>query len=134
METVVESNVVAFFSLCLLKNISLLKHKEHKTLPHRQSHTASTFSIVSHLLVHSDGIQPGVHDVHPAVLGREHEQGHQRRAQVVEVVLAVDPHVAWPAETLGLVGDAHQIVAVTVVERALEQLPKMGSGKVSVSG
>ena len=30
------------------------------------------------LHIDSDGVQSGVHDIDPAVLGRQHEQRHQR--------------------------------------------------------
>ena len=63
-----------------------------------------------------------VHDVHPAVLGGEHEEGHERRAEVVEVVLLVDPAVLLVLETLHLVGDVLvlHVRTVAVEEQSFE--------------
>jgi len=74
------------------------------------------------LLVNADGIETGVHDVHPAVAGAQDEQGHQGLAQIIEVVLAVRPHVARYTAALIRIADALDILALAVVEGALEQL------------
>ena len=77
-----------------------------------------------YLLVEPYGVQALVHDVDPSVLGGEDEERHERLAQVVKVVLVVDPlvAVAGQLQALGLVGDEFGVGALTVVEDALEQL------------
>ena len=65
-----------------------------------------------------------VHDVDPAVLGGQHEEGHESSAEIIEVVLLVYPAVVLVLETLGLVGDveSHHVRPVTVEEESFEQL------------
>ena len=65
-----------------------------------------------------------VHDVHPAVLGREDEQGHEGSAEIVKIVLLIQPAVVFVLETLLLVGDVHgyNVRAVAVEEKSLEEL------------
>ena len=80
--------------------------------------------LCSHLLIEPHCVQPLIHDVHPSVLGGEDEERHECLAQVVKVVLVVDPAVAVAAQlqALSLVGDAVGVGALAVVEDALEQL------------
>lgn len=56
--------------------------------------------LITYLLVYSYSIEPGVHNVDPAVPGAEYKQRHERLAQVVEVVLSVHPHVALYREAV----------------------------------
>ena len=75
-----------------------------------------------YLLVESDRVEPLVHDVDPAVLGGEHEEGHEGVAQVVEVVLVVDPAVPVAAqlEALRLVLHVAGVRPLAVEEEPLE--------------
>jgi hypothetical protein len=43
-----------------------------------------------------------VHDGDPAVFGRQDEEGHEGLPQIVEVVLVVDPPVAFVAQLQAL--------------------------------
>ena len=76
------------------------------------------------LLVDADSIQPVVHDVHPAVLGGEDEQGHEGSAEIVEIVFLVQPAIVLVLKTLGLVGDVlgNNVRTVTVEEKSFEEL------------
>ena len=76
----------------------------------------------TNLLINADSVQAVVHDVHPAVLGGQHEEGHERGAEVVEVVLLVDPAVLLVLETLRLVGDVLvlHVRAVAVEKQSFE--------------
>lgn len=78
----------------------------------------------NYLLIKADCVQPLIHDVHPAVLGGEHEEGHEGLAQVVEVVLVVDPAVAIGAEFQALRLVLHQlrVRALAVIKYAFEEL------------
>ena len=70
-----------------------------------------------------------VHDVDPAVLGGQHEQGHESSAQIIEVVLLVYPAIVLVLETLGLVSDVerHHVRPVTVEEESFEELQDISS-------
>ncbi len=75
-----------------------------------------------YLLVYSDGVEPLVHDVDPSVLGGQDEEGHERLAEVVEVVLVVDPLVAVGSQlqALSLVRHQFGIRTLAVVEDAFK--------------
>ena len=77
-----------------------------------------------HLLVKSNGVEALVHDVDPAVFGGEHEEGHEGVAQVVEVVLVVDPTIPVPAQlqALRLVLHGVRVRTLAVEKEALEEL------------
>ena len=76
------------------------------------------------LKIRTDGIKSVVHDIHPAVLGGEDEQGHESPAEVIKVVLLIDPAIVLVLQALHLVGDVlgHHVGPVTVEEESLEQL------------
>ena len=78
----------------------------------------------TNLLINADSVQAVVHDVDPAVLGGQHEEGHESSAEIIEVVLLVDPAVVLVLQTLGLVGDVerHHVWPITVEEESFEQL------------
>ena len=80
--------------------------------------------VLFRLLVQSHGVQTMVHDVHPAVLGGEDKERHERLSKIVEVVLLVDPPVLSVVQAVPLVRDVLQFNfrAFTVEEEALEQL------------
>lgn len=77
-------------------------------------------------MVGSDCIQTLVHDGDPAILGREHEERHERLTEVVKVVLVIDPPVALltQLQTLALILDDVRVGAFAVEEDALEKLKK----------
>lgn len=77
-----------------------------------------------HLLVKSNGVEALVHDVDPAVLGGEHEEGHEGVAQVVEVVLLVYPAVPVPTQlqALRLVLHGGRVRTLAVEKEPLEEL------------
>ena len=79
---------------------------------------------INHLLVKSNGVEALVHDVDPAVLGGEHEEGHEGVAQVVEVVLVVDPAIAIAAQlqALRLVRHVPRVRTLAVEKEPLEEL------------
>lgn len=54
----------------------------------------------ANLFINTRSIQSMIHDVHPAIFGGEHKEGHQRLAQVVKVVLLVYPTVFRVAHTV----------------------------------
>ena len=47
----------------------------------------------SDLLVDAHSVEAVVHDVHPAVLGGQHKQRHQRVENVVKIVFLIDPAI-----------------------------------------
>lgn len=57
----------------------------------------STAGLCRYLLVNAHGVQPVVHDVHPAILGGEHKQGHQG-LEKGHKRLVVGPHKPWVFE------------------------------------
>ena len=83
-----------------------------------------TWQMDFYLLVDTDSVETLVHDVDPSVFGRENEERHERLAQVVKVVLVVDPAVAVAAQlqALSLVLDKVRVRTLAVKENALEQL------------
>lgn len=87
-----------------------------------QNKTVATTSTAVYLLVHSHGVQSRVHDVHPPVSGRQHEQRHQRFAQVVEIVLLVDPRVFLVGQTLLFIAHVLDVGTLAVKERPFEEL------------
>ena len=80
--------------------------------------------VLSGLLVDADRIQTVVHDVHPTILGGEDEQGHEGSAEIVKIVLLVQPAVVFVLETLLLVGDVHgyHVWAIAVEEQSFKEL------------
>ena len=80
--------------------------------------------MAKHLLIKANGVEALVHYVDPAVLGGEHEEGHEGVAQVVEVVLVVDPAVPVAAqlEALRLVLHGVGVRPLAVEEEPLEEL------------
>ena len=67
-----------------------------------------------------------VHDINPAILGRQDEERHQSLAEIVEVVLVVDPAVAvgTQLQALGFVRDVLGVGAVAVKKYPFEKLFK----------
>ena len=76
----------------------------------------------AYLLIDPDGIEARIHDVHPAVARRKNKERHEGLAEIVEVVLPVEPDVALICEAVGLVAHVLDVRPVAVIERALEQL------------
>ena len=80
--------------------------------------------VAKHLLIKANGVEALVHDVDPAVLGGEDEEGHEGVAQVVEVVLVVYPPVPVPTQFQALRFVLHRVRVRTlaVEEEPLEEL------------
>ena len=76
----------------------------------------------THLLVRADSIETLVHDGDPSVFRREDEEGHEGLAQVVKVVLVVDPPVAFVGQlqALSFVFDQVRVRAFAVKEDSFE--------------
>lgn len=74
-------------------------------------------------MIHSNGIQPGVHDVDPAVFGGEDEEGHESLPEVVKVVGPIDPDVPGiRIEAISPIPNVPDVGALAVIEAPLEQL------------
>ena len=75
-------------------------------------------------MVDADSIQSVVHDVHPAILGGEDEQGHEGSAKIVKIVFLIYPAIVLVLQTLSLVGNvlSYNVGAVAVEEKSFEEL------------
>jgi len=76
----------------------------------------------THLLINSYGVQARVHDVYPAVSGRQHEQRHQRLAQIVKIVFLIDPCVFLVGQAFFFVAHVFDVRALAVKKRPFEKL------------
>jgi len=76
----------------------------------------------THLLINSHGVQTRVHDVYPTVSGRQHEQRHQRFAQIVEIVFLIDPRVFLVGQAFLFVTHVLDVRALAVKKRTFEKL------------
>ena len=81
-------------------------------------------TLLTDLLVDADSIQSVVHDVHPAVLGGEDEEGHEGSAEIVKIVFLIYPAIVLVLKALGLIGNvlSYNVGAVTVEEKSFEEL------------
>ena len=96
--------------------------------------TESEKSLVLYLLIDAHRVEALVHNIDPAIFGGKHEERHESLAQIIEIVLVVDPSVAVgrQLQALGFVSHVLGIRAFAVVENALKQLiPREGKRKHS---
>lgn len=102
------------------------KHVEHKETDEQDKGNEVQESplvvVDNRLLVYTDCVQTSVHNVHPAIAGTQHKQRHQCFAQVIEIVLSIDPSVTRYTETLAFVAHILDVLSLAVEEGALEQL------------
>ena len=73
-------------------------------------------------MIDAHSVQPRVHDVHPSVSRRQHEQRHQRFAEIVEIVLPVQPDVPFVRQAVRLVAHAFNIRPLAIIKGTLEEL------------
>lgn len=123
-------NLLLFF-LLFAAPMEILHHHPHEHVQHKKPNQQNEsnkiqqtplIEIHNRLLIDTDRIQTGVHNVHPAVTRRQHKQRHQRFAQIVKIVLSIDPHISGRVQTVRLIFDLFDVDAFTVEKCPFEQL------------
>ncbi len=113
-------------ALVKILNDHAYEHVQHKEADQQQKRDKvdehPLVVVLFRLHINAHRVDSRVHYLHPAVLARQDEQRHQRLAEVVEVVLGVEPLVSLIRQTVLFRHHVLYVLACTVVELALEQL------------
>ncbi len=111
--------------------VEVLDHNAHKHIQDKEANEQKEWDevqkhplvvVLLRLHIDADRVYSSVHYLHPAVLARENEKRHERLAEIVEIVLGVEPLVARLRQAVRFRFHLVDVNSNAVVEFAFEQL------------